>query len=112
MLILRHSQKIWQLYGNEYDSAEKLVNATGLIIGEVKTCEMHPDSDHLHVCTVDIGKEILNIVCGAPNVKKGQKVIVAMAGSTLPRWSKNKKRHDKRARIKWNDLFFIRNWNR
>ena len=42
--------------GNEYDEAEKLINATGLVIGEVKTCEMHPDSDHLHVCTVDVRK--------------------------------------------------------
>ena len=42
--------------GNEYDEAGKLINATNLIIGEVKTCEMHPDSDHLHVCTVDIRK--------------------------------------------------------
>ena len=70
--------------GNEYDSAEKLVNATKLIIGEVKECEMHPDSDHLHVCKVDIGKEILDIVCGAPNVRKGLKVIVAQVGAELP----------------------------
>lgn len=42
--------------GNEYDEAGKLINATGLVIGEVKTCEMHPDSDHLHVCTVDVRK--------------------------------------------------------
>jgi phenylalanyl-tRNA synthetase beta chain len=70
--------------GNEYDSAEKLINATNLIIGEVKECEMHPDSDHLHICKVDIGKEVLNIVCGAPNVRKGLKVIVAQAGAELP----------------------------
>ena len=55
--------------GNEYDSAEKLINATNLVIGEVKTCEKHPDSDHLHICTVDIGTEILNIVCGAPRTR-------------------------------------------
>ena len=70
--------------GNEYDSAEKLINATNLIIGEVKECEMHPDSDHLHVCKVDIGKEVLDIVCGAPNVRKGLKVIVAQVGAELP----------------------------
>ena len=70
--------------GNEYDSAEKLINATKLIIGEVKECEMHPDSDHLHVCKVDIGEEILDIVCGAPNVRKGLKVIVAQVGAELP----------------------------
>ncbi|MBO5413021.1 MAG: phenylalanine--tRNA ligase subunit beta, partial [Clostridia bacterium] len=70
--------------GNEYDSAEKLINVTNLTIGQVKTCEMHPDSDHLHVCTVDVGNEILNIVCGAPNVRAGLKVIVALPGAELP----------------------------
>ena len=70
--------------GSEYDSAGKLVDATKLIIGEVKECEMHPDSDHLHVCKVDIGSEVLNIVCGAPNVKKDIKVIVAQDGAELP----------------------------
>lgn len=77
--------------GNEYDSAEKLINATNLIIGEVKECEMHPDSDHLHLCKVDIGSEVLNIVCGAPNVRKGLKVIVAQAGAELPEGIKIKK---------------------
>lgn len=70
--------------GNEYDLAEKLISATNLTIGQIKTCKMHPDSDHLHVCTVDIGKEILNIVCGAPNVREGLKVIVALPGAELP----------------------------
>lgn len=70
--------------GNEYDSAEKMINATKLVVGEVKECEMHPDSDHLHVCKVDIGTEILDIVCGAPNVRKGLKVIVAQVGAELP----------------------------
>lgn len=77
--------------GNEYDEAGKLINATNLVIGEVKTCEMHPDSDHLHVCTVDVGKEVLHIVCGAPNVKAGQKVIVALNGAELPGGIKIKK---------------------
>ena len=70
--------------GNEYDSAEKLINATNLIVGEVLECEMHPDSDHLHVCQVDVGNEVLQIVCGAPNVRKGLKVIVALVGAELP----------------------------
>ena len=70
--------------GNEYDSAENFINATGLVIGEVKTCVEHPDSDHLHVCTVDVGNEVLNIVCGAPNVRTGLKVIVALPGAVLP----------------------------
>lgn len=70
--------------GNEYDSAEPLINATNLVIGKVLSSEMHPDSDHLHCCKVDIGTEVLNIVCGAPNVAKNQKVIVAKAGAELP----------------------------
>ena len=70
--------------GNEYDSAGKLINATKLVIGEVIECVDHPDSDHLHLCKVNIGKEVLNIVCGAPNVRKGIKVIVAQDGAELP----------------------------
>lgn len=70
--------------GNEYDSCENLINATNLVVGEVIECEMHPDSDHLHVCKVNVGNEILQIVCGAPNVRKGLKVIVALVGAVLP----------------------------
>ena len=70
--------------GNEYDSAEKLINATNLVIGEVLECEEHPDSDHLHVCKVNVGKEVLQIVCGAPNVRVGLKVVVALEGAKLP----------------------------
>lgn len=72
------------MYGNEYDEAGKLINATKLITGEVLECTMHPDSDHLHLCKVNIGSEVLNIVCGAPNVRKGLKVIVALDGAELP----------------------------
>ncbi len=70
--------------GNEYDSCSKLIPATNLVIGEVLECLPHPDSDHLHVCKVNVGKEILQIVCGAPNVRKGLKVIVALVGAELP----------------------------
>lgn len=55
-----------------------------LVIGEVIKCEMHPDSDHLHVCSVNIGNQIIQIVCGASNVKEGIKVIVALPGTKLP----------------------------
>jgi len=55
-----------------------------LVVGEVVGCEMHPDSDHLHVCKVNIGNEITQIVCGADNVRKGLKVIVALPGAILP----------------------------
>ena len=70
--------------GNEYDSVENLIKATKLIIGKVIECKEHPDSDHLHVCKVDVGTEILDIVCGAPNVREGLKVIVALVGAELP----------------------------
>ena len=56
----------------------------GLYVGKVLTCEAHPNSDHLHVTTVDLGKgEPSQIVCGAPNVAAGQKVIVADLGCVL-----------------------------
>ncbi|RIJ46660.1 phenylalanine--tRNA ligase subunit beta [Maribellus luteus] len=56
----------------------------GLVIGEVLTCEKHPNSDHLSLTTVNVGTgEVLPIVCGAPNVAAGQKVVVATVGTTL-----------------------------
>ncbi len=56
----------------------------GLYVGQVMTCEMHPNSDHLHVTTVDLGRgDVQQIVCGAPNVAAGQKVIVADLGCVL-----------------------------
>jgi phenylalanyl-tRNA synthetase beta chain len=56
----------------------------GLKIGEVLTCEAHPNSDHLHVTTVNVGEEEpLHIVCGAPNVAAGQKVVVATIGTVM-----------------------------
>lgn len=70
--------------GNEYDSCGKLIPVTNLVIGEVIECVNHPDSDHLHVCKVNVGNEILQIVCGAPNVRTGLKVIVALDGANLP----------------------------
>ena len=70
--------------GNEYDEAGSLISATKLIIGEIIDCKDHPDSDHLHCCKVNIGNEVLNIVCGAPNARKGIKVIVAQVGAVLP----------------------------
>ncbi len=55
----------------------------GVVIGEVLTCEKHANADKLSVTTVDVGGKILPVVCGAPNVAKGQKVLVAMVGTTL-----------------------------
>lgn len=68
----------------EIESYEKMVEASNLVVGQVLECENHPDSDHLHVCKVNVGSEILQIVCGAPNCTKGIKVIVALVGAVLP----------------------------
>lgn len=69
--------------GNEYESIEKTVNASGCVIGKVLECVDHEKSDHLHICKVDYGEGIKQIVCGAPNVKAGIKVIVAKVGAIL-----------------------------
>lgn len=69
--------------GIEVEGMTKLAYANNLEIGEVIECEMHPDSDHLHVCKVKLGNEVRQIVCGAPNVRKGLKVIVAKEGANL-----------------------------
>ncbi len=71
--------------GLEVDALEEVQTIKGglkgLFVGKVLTCEMHPNSDHLHITTVDLGKgEPQQIVCGAPNVAAGQKVIVADLG--------------------------------
>lgn len=70
--------------GFEVEEVIPMSQADNLVIGEVLSCGPHPDSDHLHVTTVNTGDEVLNIVCGAPNVASGQKVIVAKAGAHLP----------------------------
>ena len=59
-------------------------NIPNLVIGHILECSMHPDSDHLHVCQVDVGNATLQIVCGASNVRKDLKVIVALPGAILP----------------------------
>jgi len=74
--------------GLEVDGVEEVQTIKGglegLVVAEVLTCEPHPNSDHMHVCTVNIGTdEVQQIVCGAPNVAAGQKVIVATLGTKL-----------------------------
>ena len=74
--------------GLEVDALEEVQSIKGglkgLYVGKVLTCEAHPNSDHLHVTTVDLGRETPSqIVCGAPNVASGQKVIVADLGCVL-----------------------------
>lgn len=74
--------------GLEVEGVEKIEaikgGLAGVVVGEVMECEKHPDADKLKVTKVDVGTgELLQIVCGAPNVAKGQKVIVATVGTTL-----------------------------
>ncbi|MEB2787116.1 phenylalanine--tRNA ligase subunit beta [Algoriphagus persicinus] len=73
--------------GLEVEGIEEFVSVKGglegIVIGEVLTCEKHPNADKLSVTTVNIGISISSIVCGAPNVAKGQKVLVATVGATL-----------------------------
>ena len=67
-------------------NVEKVISnhIDNLVIGKVIECENHPDSDHLHICQVDVGNKVYQIVCGAPNVRKGINVIVALPGAILP----------------------------
>ena len=72
--------------GVEVEEISKMASGTNLVIGEIIKCEAHPDSDHLHVLDVDLGPKygVNQIVCGAPNARKGLKVIVARVGAVLP----------------------------
>jgi len=74
--------------GLEVDGVEEVQSIKGglegIVVGKVLTCEPHPNSDHMHVCSVDLGQENpVQIVCGAPNVEAGQKVMVATLGTKL-----------------------------
>ena len=79
--------------GSKFEGVENLgKDIDKVVVGKVLECEMHPDSDHLHVCMVDVGEgEPIQIVCGAPNVAVGQKVPVALNGAILPGGIKIKK---------------------
>ena len=74
--------------GLEVESLEEVQSIkgglVGLVVAQVLTCEPHPDSDHMHVCTVDLGEgHVEQIVCGAPNCRKGLKTIAATLGTKL-----------------------------
>lgn len=69
--------------GLEIESVETLRIPEGVVLGYVKECEKHPDADKLNVCQVDIGNAVVQIVCGAKNVAKGQHVAVATIGAVL-----------------------------
>lgn len=69
--------------GNEVEGLEKMSQGTNLTIGHILECVEHPDSDHLHICQVDVSDHVAQIVCGAPNVAANQKVIVALPSAKL-----------------------------
>ena len=71
----------------------------GMVVGHVLTCGQHPNADRLRVTTVDVGgDEPLHIVCGAPNVAAGQKVVVATVGATFATLRRGTRSKSKRAR--------------
>lgn len=72
--------------GIEVDGIQYLVSekSENVVVGYVEECEKHPDADKLNICQVDVGTEKLQIICGAANVAKGQKVVVAKPGAVLP----------------------------
>ncbi|MDE6810715.1 MAG: phenylalanine--tRNA ligase subunit beta, partial [Muribaculaceae bacterium] len=84
----RELAAVFTSLGLECDNVEEIETIRGglrgIVVGKVLTCVDHPDSDHLHITTVDVGGEApLQIVCGAPNVAAGQTVVVATVGTTL-----------------------------
>ena len=76
--------KALSLYSIEVEGNHKVLSGTNLVVGHVLSAERIKDSDHLSACRVDVGSEVLPIVCGAPNVRAGQYVIVAKEGAELP----------------------------
>ena len=76
--------KLFSLHSAEVEEAYRLVEASNLVVGYVKEKTPHPDADKLSVCQVDLGGEVSQIVCGAPNVDEGQYVIVSKPGAELP----------------------------
>jgi phenylalanyl-tRNA synthetase beta chain len=75
----------FNLMSQEVESLYKLVEASNLVVGHVLTCEKHAQADKLNVTTVNVGDDNpLQIICGAPNIAAGQKVIVALVGAVLP----------------------------
>ncbi len=74
------------MLGLEFESVDRLGEKfRGFVVGHVLDCARHPNADRLSVCSVHVGKETLQIVCGAPNVAAGQKVAVGLIGAVVPR---------------------------
>lgn len=72
------------LAGLEVEEVSTTGTLEGVLVGRVETCAPHPDSDHLSLCTVNTGRDVLDVVCGASNVRAGILVPLAVAGAVLP----------------------------
>ena len=85
--LMIESELIWSVHNQlltKNQLAPLVLNGVeNIVVGQVLTCVPHPDSDHLHITTVDVKDEILSIVCGAKNVKENIKVVVAKVGSMM-----------------------------
>lgn len=78
--------------GIEVDSIiDRSEGLTNIVVGHVESCEKHPEADKLNICQVNVGKETVQIICGAPNVAAGQNIIAALPGAKLPGGIKIKK---------------------
>ncbi|TWT26324.1 phenylalanine--tRNA ligase subunit beta [Planomicrobium sp. CPCC 101110] len=78
--------------GIEVDAViDRSFGMTNVVVGYVEACEKHPEADKLSICQVNVGEETTQIICGAPNIAAGQKVIVARPGAKLPGGIKIKK---------------------
>ncbi|MCM3759597.1 DUF4479 domain-containing protein [Alkalihalobacillus oceani] len=69
---------------NDITETLELEDKPAFVVGYVEEKQKHPNADKLNICQVNVGKEVLQIVCGAPNVEAGQKVVVAMVGAVMP----------------------------
>jgi len=76
--------QLFNTHSGEVEESYKLVSASNIVVGYVKEKVKHPDADKLSICQVDLGDEVSQIVCGAPNVDAGQYVIVSKPGAVLP----------------------------
>ncbi|MEI6172078.1 MAG: phenylalanine--tRNA ligase subunit beta, partial [bacterium] len=72
------------LAGLEVEEISKTGTLRGVLVGRVESCVLHPDSDHLSLCTVATGSETVDVVCGAPNVRAGILAPIALVGAELP----------------------------
>ncbi len=72
------------MVGNEVESITRTGDIPGVIVGEIQEINIHPNADKLQVTKVFDGNKSYNVVCGAPNIKKGQKIFLATIGTKLP----------------------------